>query len=34
MRTDRTLVIDREDGKLIEESMIANHQPELDTLEI
>ena len=34
MRTDRTLVIDREDGKLIEESMIANLKPELDTLEI
>lgn len=34
IRTDRTLVVDKEDGKLLEESTIDNHRNDLDTLEI
>lgn len=34
IRTDRTLIVDKENGKLLEESIFDHNKYDLDTLEI
>jgi|LauGreDrversion4_2_1035121.scaffolds.fasta_scaffold213279_1 hypothetical protein len=34
IRTDRTIVVDKEDGKFLEESRLDHNKQDLDTLEI